>query len=223
MFITGNLFADPQTVNSCTVAMEKLPFSPARLSIYPDGKNKRVNVLCDFETDGGGWTVIQKRTSGPKQEFNKTWDEYSKGFGTPDGNFWLGLDNIHALTKNGDQELRIELEDFEGDKRYAKYSRFSVSDASDFYRLTISGFSGDSTAGDSMTIVASYTSNGMRFSTRDKDNDNNSRYNCAASYGAWWVSENITQNKSFFNPKLTHSKKHTANHEHLKIIKKDKK
>ena len=179
--------------------MKMLPSSRStKQRIYPHGNDKKVEVLCDFETDGGGWTIIQKRSSGPKEEFNRNWTEYSNGFGSVDGNFWLGLENIHALTKNGDQELRIELEDFEGEKRYAKYSTFSISDASDFYRLTITGFSGDSTAGDSMENSAyGYPNNGMRFSTRDKDNDNLSGYNCAATGGGWWVSENIRQNKIF--------------------------
>ena len=32
-----------------------------------------------------------------------------------------GLANIHALTQNNTYELRIDLEDFKGNKRYAKY------------------------------------------------------------------------------------------------------
>ena len=160
------------------------PRSPKQ-SIYPHGNSNKVEVLCDFEQDGGGWTIIQKRSSGPRDEFNQNWNEYLNGFGSLDGNFWLGLENIHALTKNGDQELRIELEDFEGEKRWAKYSNFSISSASDFYRLSISGFSG--TAGDSLIYH-----NTMKFSTKDKDNDNWER-NCASEVGGgWWVRKHKT-------------------------------
>ena len=39
--------------------------------------------------------------------------------------------------------LRVDLEDFEGEKRYAQYNIFSVSDFTDKYRLTLAGYSGD--------------------------------------------------------------------------------
>ena len=51
------------------------------------------------------------------------------------------------------------------------------------YRLHIGGYSG--TAGDSMDY-----SNGMKFSTRDRDNDKWSGYNCAQGFkGGWWWNE----------------------------------
>lgn len=161
--------------------------------IYPNGPNgDYLEVLCDFEQDGGGWTIFQKRSSGPRDEFDKNWNEYLNGFGSLDGNFWLGLETIHALTKNGDQELRIELEDFEGNKKYAKYSSFSIFSASDFYRLSISEFSG--TAGDSMTGGSSWgIHNTMKFSTKDKDTDKWDGGNCADLYGGgWWVRKHKT-------------------------------
>ena len=87
------------------------------------------------------------------------------------------------------------MEDFEGGKRYAKYSNFSISNASDFYTLTIGGYSGD--AGDSM---ANYTyphilNHGMRFTTKDKDNDKFYWWNIVKhfeSFGGWWVSQKST-------------------------------
>ena len=52
------------------------------------------------------------------------------------------------------------------------------------YRLHISGYSG--TAGDSMTRSDSGNLNGMKFSTRDRDNDKWGSI-CAQSYkGGWW-------------------------------------
>ena len=166
--------------------MEVLPSTrPKKQWIYPHENDKKVQVLCDFDSDGGGWTVIQKRNSGPREEFNKNWAEYASGFGSLDQNFWLGLETIRALSQNGDQELRIELEDFEGNKKYAKYSNFSISNASDFYRLSIGGYSENSTVGDDMITFH----NGMQFTTKDKDNDKWSS-NCAVRYpGGWWVSE----------------------------------
>ena len=47
--------------------------------------------------------------------------------------------------------MRVDLEDFDGDTRYAVYSTFKMVDEEDKYRLLIGGYSG--MAGDSMTSV----------------------------------------------------------------------
>ena len=131
-----------------------------------------------METDGGGWIVFQRRQDG-SVDFYRYWTDYENGFGNLTGEFWLGLSKIHRLTKEGSNTLRVDLGDFEGNTAYANYSTFSISDGSTEYILTVGGYSG--TAGDSMA-----THNGMRFSTRDNDNDIH-RNNCAQAYtAAWW-------------------------------------
>lgn len=54
-------------------------------------------VHCDMETKGGGWTYVLNRFDG-SQTFGLDWDNYKRGFGLLDGEFWLGLDYIHYLT-----------------------------------------------------------------------------------------------------------------------------
>ena len=105
-----------------------------------------MRVLCDMTTDGGGWTVFQRRLDG-SVDFYRGWKSYKNGFGNPNGEVWLGNDNLHRLTAAGDVTLRVELEDFGGDSRYAEYTTFKVADEGDKYRLLIGGYSG--TAGDS--------------------------------------------------------------------------
>jgi len=132
-----------------------------------------------MDTDGGGWTVFQRREDG-SVDFYRYWTDYQQGFGNLSGEFWLGLDKIHRLTSTTTQ-LRVDMQDFEGNSRYAQYSSFSVGDSVSKYTLSVSGYSG--TAGDSLVIGH----NGHKFSTRDQDNDANTLESCAITYkGGWW-------------------------------------
>ena len=89
-------------------------------------------------TDGGGWTVFQKRLNG-SVDFYRTWASYKKGFGDLNGEFWLGNDNLHRLTAADDVILRVDLEDFEGNIKYAKYKTFELADEGKKYQLLIGG------------------------------------------------------------------------------------
>ncbi|ROT75294.1 Ficolin-1 [Penaeus vannamei] len=95
---------------------------------------RRVKVFCDMATEGGGWTVIQRRDQYPTQEnFYRTWKEYVSGFGDLTQEFWLGLEHIHALSNQSVYEARFDLGDFEGQTRFAKYDIFTVGSADRFY------------------------------------------------------------------------------------------
>ena len=115
-------------------------------TINPDG-GKPIQVLCDMNTEGGGWTVFQRRLDG-SFDFYRGWESYKEGFGDLNGEFWLGNDNLHRLTAIANVTMRADLEDFDGNIRYAEYTTFKVADESDNYRLLIGGYRG--TAGDSM-------------------------------------------------------------------------
>ena len=66
-------------------------------------------------------------------EFKRNWADYENGFGDLNGEFWLGLDVISHIADQGSYDLRFDLEDFEGEKRYAVYEDFSL-DREDMYR-----------------------------------------------------------------------------------------
>ena len=68
------------------------------------------DVFCDQTTDGGGWTVFQKRLNG-SVDFYRYWNDYKRGFGDLNSEFWLGLDKIHRLTSYNNNTLRVDLEE----------------------------------------------------------------------------------------------------------------
>ncbi|XP_034482696.1 ficolin-1-like [Drosophila innubila] len=115
--------------------------------------------------------------------FNRNWTEYKNGFGDLNGEFFLGLDKIHEMTAERNQELLVLLEDFEGNKTFEKYDEFAIGNEDQQYKLhTLADGSG--TAYDSFSYHR-----GSKFSTFDRDNDGRSHLNCAELYtGAWWYS-----------------------------------
>lgn len=140
-------------------------------------------VMCDMDTDGGGWTVFQRRVTGAV-DFYRNWEDYKRGFGDYGvGEFYLGNEFVYSMTSQSSHELRIDFV-YNGVSYYEVYTNFSLTSESDFYRLKYDNFSG--TGGDSLT----YRSKNHRFSTFDQDHDTNSTGSCAVAYrGAWWYSE----------------------------------
>jgi len=131
-----------------------------------------------MSTDGGGWTVFQRRQDG-SVNFYRGWNDYKAGFGQKSGEFWLGNDKIHRLTASRPTSLRVELEDWNGVRVYAKYDKFNIGNEQVQYRLEVGSYSG--TAQDSLDHH-----NNTAFSTKDRDNDGSSS-NCAVRCtGAWW-------------------------------------
>ena len=137
----------------------------------PDGWGS-FNVYCDMRTDGGGWTVFQRRQDG-SVDFYRGWNDYKSGFGQLTAEFWLGNDKIHRLTAARPSSLRVELEDWNRERVHAKYSKFSIGDEQAKYRLKVGSYS--RTAEDSLISVQ----NNMAFSTKDRDHDTYGSGSCA--------------------------------------------
>ncbi|XP_041829170.1 microfibril-associated glycoprotein 4-like [Melanotaenia boesemani] len=148
-------------------------------TIYPIGATSAVQVFCDMDSLEGRWTVFQRRMDG-SVNFYRPWDQYKMGFGSAAGEYWLGLESLFHLTQRKKYELLVDMEDFEGNKVFARYSSFSIDSESDGYKLHVSGFT-DGGAGDSLT-----GHNEQKFTTLDKDQDIWEN-NCARSFlGGFW-------------------------------------
>eukprot|EP00092_Neocalanus_flemingeri_P103558 GFUD01132542.1.p1 GENE.GFUD01132542.1~~GFUD01132542.1.p1 ORF type:complete len:281 (+),score=100.20 GFUD01132542.1:140-982(+) len=135
------------------------------------------------------WITIQRRGQFGKAAnfFAKSMDDYKTGFGNTTGDFWLGLDELARLTKDGKWEMQVDLVDY-ADKTYSGvYHKFRVG-AGPRYELEVGQYdSSKSTMGDD---VFSYH-NKMAFSTKDVDQDIHSGdcSNTHGGHGGWWYQE----------------------------------
>jgi len=151
-----------------------------------------------------GWIIIHQHL-GYTFDWQLPWADYKAGFGSIDANFWLGLERMHLLTSSQPHRLRVEVQqkntnlwfsaEYWSFKIGEEYWSFQIGDElNDKYRLEVSGYSGD--AGDSLQyegdwagdgLFGNYNHNGMKFTTKNQDNDENHSENCAvARGGGWW-------------------------------------
>ncbi|CAL4079286.1 unnamed protein product, partial [Meganyctiphanes norvegica] len=93
--------------------------------IQPPGLSSR-EVFCEQSIAGGGWTALVVRKKLPRHiSFNRTWHEYEVGFGDPNKEYWLGLKGLHALTAGRPHQLRVDMEDWDGNSAFASYAYFT--------------------------------------------------------------------------------------------------
>ncbi|EFO84501.1 hypothetical protein CRE_17681 [Caenorhabditis remanei] len=106
-------------------------------TIYPDGSSP-VNVYCDQKTSGA-YTVIQSRGTTTNITFDIPYANYSDWFGESGvgKNFWMGLDNMNALSKNG-KSYSLQIDLCCGTELRAKqiYHNFKVDTKANQYKLT---------------------------------------------------------------------------------------
>ena len=142
-----------------------------------------------METDGRGWTVIQRRMDG-SVDFNRKWNDYVIGFGHLNGEFWLGLSKIHRLIASAGVDVNMtlltEYQQFGGPIVNATYEAFKILGPSTGYQLSFTEISANHS--ESLT----YGHNDMKFSSDDVDNDLSIGNSCALLYkGAFMVVQHL--------------------------------
>lgn len=157
-------------------------------TIYPSAARKSgQRVFCDMETDGGDWTVIQRRGQFGNSiyYFFRNWSEYASGFGDVEKEYWIGNHALHALTSGADEmSLRVVLNRSSSESVSVDYRRFKIASEEDFFRISVGDFKGED-GWDAFRNV-----DGMPFSTFDKTIDGDEP-SCGKLYlGAWWYTFN---------------------------------
>ncbi|XP_055488803.1 angiopoietin-related protein 4-like [Leucoraja erinacea] len=147
--------------------------------IQPEG-SQPFQTYCQMTAELG-WTVIQQRFNG-SVNFDHLWLDYKTGFGAPQGEFWLGLENFYQIARQDQYVLRIELEDWKKKSRHIDYA-FMLGNEDNSYSLQISQV----LSGDLSSTMSSCKA--VPFSTTDRDSDLHSMINCAEQHsGGWWFS-----------------------------------
>ncbi|XP_076802157.1 fibroleukin-like [Clavelina lepadiformis] len=163
--------------------------------IYPIWLKERFQftyVYCDMElvSTKKSWTTIQRRMNG-EVNFNRGWDDYVRGFGNPQGEYWLGLENIYRLSRltispssifhlPKPPEVGFDLEDWDGVKTFDEYKMVLMEPKESNYKLYVAGRN-TSSCFKTSPIFFGY------FSTPDVDNDRDDNSNCAQEFkSGWW-------------------------------------
>lgn len=149
--------------------------------INPDGQGT-IHVYCDQILEGGGWVLLQHRSTPFNTFFTRDWKSYKNGFGDLNGEHWLGNDAIHRITTAAPKTLAVQLVANNGDTATAYYTNFTVSNEDQNYRMEYNEHIKPSEPGD-----AFHENKQMSFSTYDRDNDGNDHNDCANTRNsAWW-------------------------------------
>ena len=119
------------------------------------------------------WITFHHR-SAENLNYNRTWADYKAGFGAWSSDYWLGLEKLYRMTSQGTWRLRIEMKVLSsGDWVSTEYDNFMVDSEELGYALHVSTY----WYGNLNNFITGQ--NGMKFSTRDKDNDQKSPGACS--------------------------------------------
>jgi len=132
----------PPTFRTCH-DYYKLNMSSGVYMININGSPVEVYCLMATKDDetffaDGGYTVIQSRME-LGVSFEKTYEQFESYFGRPTpaiGSYWIGLQNIYALTNQFNMRLNVYTNSCMGQEAYGEYDSFKILDATKGYAVT---------------------------------------------------------------------------------------
>ena len=142
---------------------------------------RNMSAICN-------WTILTQRFDA-SLSFNRNWTKYKNGFSDgsgANGNFWIGLENMHRLTTSTNYRLRFLLRALNDSNWYfADYDSIVIDSESGKYRWHFGNYSGN--AGDSLRFGTTKILQNQTFSTCDVGGDTRAWTNCACTYASgWW-------------------------------------
>ncbi|KFB46146.1 AGAP010772-PA-like protein [Anopheles sinensis] len=148
--------------------------------------NETLEVYCEQSTFGGGWLVFTYRYGG-ELDFERSWDDFRNGFGNLNDEFWMGLEFLHQLTSARKYELLFEIDWDDGPElEYYHFDEFVLGSEDQQYILNFGKNNGTEGFAGSFSTLRQ----GTKFSTKDRDNDEESTVNCAEmAIGGWWYKQ----------------------------------
>ncbi|XP_071795634.1 coagulation factor VIII-like [Asterias amurensis] len=116
---------EKDTLTDCQALLDAGYKDNGIYTIHPYQNDEGIKVFCDM-TKHTGWIVFQRRVNG-SVNFNRSWAEYKKGFGSMDGEFWLGNEILHKLTDaEGNWTVRLDLTNEENKTGHFLKKQFRV-------------------------------------------------------------------------------------------------
>jgi ficolin len=135
-----------------------------------------------------GWLIVHELYFYAKFNWNRAWNEYKMGFGTPGSNYWFGLEKLHQMTSVSTYRVRIEIHRIPQDVvLWLEMNVFYVASESQYYQLMWNGMSGDLALTTVLPADPVTYHTGMVFSTYDCNHNLVATYDCPnLQGGGWW-------------------------------------
>jgi len=91
--------------------------------------------------------LVQQRVD-PSSFFHRSWKDFKCGFNGSNGNYWIGNELLHQLTKDGRYKLRFDLQsNATGAWYWAEYGSFVVFSEAASYEVLMDVYSGNANDG----------------------------------------------------------------------------
>ena len=104
---------------------------PANRYTVQTERKEETSIYVPCTPEENKWKIILQRVD-DSVSFERNDTAYEEGFGSPDGNYFMGLNQIIELTIN-QTKLQIYLESFDGDMAVLYYESFKIGET--FYLL----------------------------------------------------------------------------------------